>query len=297
MEHVKAVIFDWAGTVVDYGSLAPMGAFVETFAEFGVEISIEEARGPMGMAKRPHIASLAAMPRIAEAWTRKHGRAPTDGDIDALYDVFVPKSVAVAAHYADVIPGAAEVVSALRAEGVQIGSSTGYTREIMAKIAPRAAEQGFQPDSLVCAGDTPEGRPSPLIVYKGLIDLDVWPAWHAIKVDGTTVGVVEGVNAGAWGGRRRRQRQCVRPVARRRDRPVAGRVHASPRAGAGRPLRRRRALRDRFRGRPPARRRPDRGTPRPRRAGVSPHFASALRRNEAFATPLKSRSGRAFQAP
>ena len=149
MEHVKAVIFDWAGTVVDYGSLAPMGAFVETFAEFGVEISIEEARGPMGMAKRPHTASLAAMPRIAEAWTRKHGRAPTDGDIDALYDVFVPKSVAVAAHYADVIPGAAEVVSALRAEGVQIGSSTGYTREIMAKIAPRAAEQGFQPDSLV----------------------------------------------------------------------------------------------------------------------------------------------------
>ena len=58
MRHVKAVIFDWAGTVVDYGSLAPMGAFVETFAEFGVAITIDEARGPMGMAKRPHIAAL-----------------------------------------------------------------------------------------------------------------------------------------------------------------------------------------------------------------------------------------------
>ncbi|MGO9419253.1 phosphonoacetaldehyde hydrolase [Roseiarcus sp.] len=198
MKHVKAVIFDWAGTVVDYGSLAPMGAFVETFAEFGVEISIDEARGPMGMAKRPHIAALAALPRIAEAWKRKHGRAPTDADVDALYDVFVPKNVSVAAHYADVIPGTAEVVSALRAEGVKIGSSTGYTREIMARITPRAAEQGFAPDSLVCTGDTPEGRPSPLMFYKGLIDLDVWPAWHAIKVDDTTVGVAEGVNAGAW---------------------------------------------------------------------------------------------------
>jgi phosphonoacetaldehyde hydrolase len=198
MKHVKAVIFDWAGTVVDYGSLAPMGAFVETFAEFGVEISIDEARGPMGMAKRPHIATLAALPRIAEAWTRNHGRAPTEGDIDALYDVFVPKNVAVAAHYADVIPGTAEVVSALRAEGVKIGSSTGYTREIMARITPRAAAQGFAPDSLVCTGDTPEGRPSPLMFYKGLIDLDVWPAWHAIKVDDTTVGIAEGVNAGAW---------------------------------------------------------------------------------------------------
>ena len=73
MRQVKAVIFDWAGTVVDYGSLAPMGAFVETFAEFGVEITIDEARGPMGMAKRPHIAALTAAPRVAEAWKRRHG--------------------------------------------------------------------------------------------------------------------------------------------------------------------------------------------------------------------------------
>ena len=72
MKHVKAVIFDWAGTVVDYGSLAPMGAFVETFAEFGVAISIDEARGPMGMAKRPHIAALVSSPDrrglAAETW-------------------------------------------------------------------------------------------------------------------------------------------------------------------------------------------------------------------------------------
>src|SRR5580704_18222160 len=119
MDRVKAVIFDWAGTVIDYGSLAPMGAFVETFAEFGVEISIEEARGPMGMAKRPHIAALTELPRVAEAWRRRHGGAPTEADIDALYRVFVPKNVAVAAAYAEVIPGVAEVVQELRAQGVK----------------------------------------------------------------------------------------------------------------------------------------------------------------------------------
>ncbi len=198
MRQVKAVIFDWAGTVVDYGSLAPMGAFVKTFAEFGVEITVDEARGPMGMAKRPHIAALTATPRVAEAWKRRHGAAPSDSDIDALYDVFVPKNIAVAGDHADVIPGVAEVVRALRAEGVKIGSSTGYTREIMGKITPRAAEQGFAPDSLVCTGDTAEGRPSPLMLYKGLLDLNVWPAWSAIKVDDTVVGIAEGVNAGAW---------------------------------------------------------------------------------------------------
>jgi phosphonoacetaldehyde hydrolase len=137
MKHVKAVIFDWAGTVVDYGSLAPMGAFVETFAEFGVSISIDEARGPMGMAKRPHIAALVSSPRIAEAWRQKHGSPPTDKDIDALYDVFVPKNISVAADYADLIPGVAEVVRALRADGVKIGSSTGYTREITGESTER----------------------------------------------------------------------------------------------------------------------------------------------------------------
>ena len=174
-----------------------MGAFVETFAEFGVEISIEEARGPMGMAKRPDVLTclFAADRRGVE---ERYGHAPTANDIDALYEVFVPRNVSVAADYADVIPGVAEVVKALRADGVKIGSSTGYTREIMARITPRAAEQGFAPDSLVCTGDTAEGRPSPLMFYKGLIELDVWPAWSAIKVDDTTVGVAEGVNAGAW---------------------------------------------------------------------------------------------------
>lgn len=198
MNHLKAVIFDWAGTVVDYGSLAPMGAFVETFGEFGVSISIEEARGPMGMAKRPHVAALMALPRIAEAWTERHGAAPTDKDVDAVYEVFVPKNTAVAARHAQVIPGVPDVVTALRAQGLKIGSTTGYTRSIMAEITPVAQAQGFRPDSLACTGDTPEGRPTPYMIYKTLLDLGVWPAWNAIKVDDTEVGIAEGLNGGTW---------------------------------------------------------------------------------------------------
>ena len=198
MQHVKAVIFDWAGTIVDHGSLAPMGAFVETFAEFGVDITIDEARGPMGMAKRPHIAAIFALPRVAEAWAAKHGRPASEADIDAVYAVFVPKNIAVAAQHATLIAGAAEAVAALRARSVKIGSTTGYTREIMAEIAPVAARQGLAPDSLICTGDTPDGRPTPFMLYKSLLDLEVWPAWSAIKVDDTGVGIAEGLNGGAW---------------------------------------------------------------------------------------------------
>ena len=196
--YLKAVVFDWAGTMVDHGSLAPMGVFVEAFARFGIELTIDEARGPMGMAKRPHIAALMALPRIAEAWRRKHGRDASEADIDAVYKVFVPMNVEVAARYSDVIPGAAEAVGSLRRRGLKIGSSTGYTREIMAEVVPVAAAQGYEPDCIVCTGDTPDGRPTPFMLYRAFLDLAVWPAWACIKVDDTEVGIEEGRNGGCW---------------------------------------------------------------------------------------------------
>ena len=154
---MKAVIFDWAGTVVDHGSLAPMGAFVEAFAEFGVDISIGEARGPMGMAKRPHIAAIFALPRVAQAWSEKHGRPATDADIDAVYDSFVPRNKSVAARYATLIDGAAETAGLLRAQGVRIGSTTGYTREIMAEITRRRRARVFRPTAWSARVTRPTG--------------------------------------------------------------------------------------------------------------------------------------------
>ena len=198
MSALKAVIFDWAGTVVDHGSLAPMGVFVEAFGEFGVTITVAEARGPMGMAKRPHIAALLALPRITDEWTRVRGHAPTEADVDAVYALFVPKNIAVAAHHAALIPGAAETAAAVRARGMKIGTTTGYTREIMNEIVPVAAAQGFSPDALACTGDAPDGRPTPFLYYRSLLDLGIWPAWATVKIDDTEVGISEGLNAGAW---------------------------------------------------------------------------------------------------
>ncbi|PZU83797.1 MAG: phosphonoacetaldehyde hydrolase [Chelatococcus sp.] len=198
LNEIKAVVFDWAGTVVDHGSLAPMGAFVEAFGTFGVAVTIEEARIPMGMAKRPHVAALLAMPRIAAEWRRVRGNAPTEADIDAVYDVFVPKNIAVAAQFAELVPGAADLAALLRANGVRIGGTTGYTREIMARVIPRAKEQGFCVDALACTGDAPDGRPTPFLMWRVLTELQVYPAWRAVKVDDTEVGIGEGTNGGAW---------------------------------------------------------------------------------------------------
>lgn len=196
--HLKAVIFDWAGTVIDHGSLAPMGVFVETFRRFGVAISIAEARQPMGLPKREHIKALLAQPRIAAAWEAAHGHPPGEDDIDRIYEIFVPLNVEVVTRYADLIPGTAETVAALRAAGLKIGSTTGYTREIMTPLLPLAARQGYAPDNLVCAGDLPAGRPTPLMMYRTFLDLAVWPASACVKVDDTEPGIAEGLAAGCW---------------------------------------------------------------------------------------------------
>jgi phosphonoacetaldehyde hydrolase len=172
--------------------------FVKVFAQFGVEITIAEARGPMGMAKRDHIKTLMEMPRIAVAWAAKHGSAPDDAAIDKVYEVFVPMNESVVADYATMIKGAVPAVDRLRERGMKIGSTTGYTRSIMARVLPLAAEQGYSPDNLVCAGDLSAGRPSALMMYRTFCDLGVWPAWRVVKVDDTGVGIAEGLNAGSW---------------------------------------------------------------------------------------------------
>lgn len=196
--QLTAVVFDWAGTILDFGSCAPMGAFVRLFEKFGVSLTIDEARGPMGVAKWDHIHAIGALPRIAAQWADVHGKPFTDADVDRLYEVFTPMNAAVVADFAGFIPGAVEMVGALRARGLKIGSTTGYNRPIMDILAPIAARGGYAPDNLVCAGDLSAGRPSPLMMYRCFADLGAWPPHTVVKVDDTGVGIEEGSNAGTW---------------------------------------------------------------------------------------------------
>lgn len=193
---IKAVIFDWAGTVLDHGSRAPMGAFVEAFAHFGVPISIADARGPMGMAKADHIRLVGAA--VAEAWQARHGHAFGEADVQAIFTVFEPLNVAAVEAHSALIPGAAETLGWLAARGIRIGSTTGYTRPIMQRLAPFAAAQGFAPEIMVCAGDLAAGRPAPLQMWKAMAEMGVWPASAVVKLDDTPPGIGEARAAGAW---------------------------------------------------------------------------------------------------
>jgi phosphonoacetaldehyde hydrolase len=192
------VIFDWAGTMVDFGCQAPVIALREAFALRGVAISDVQARRDMGKSKADHVRALLRDPDINKAWMEARGSLPEEEGVHELMADLVPLMRHQAANAAHLIDGAAAVVEALRAEGIKVGSSTGYTREMMAPVLRGAAAQGYVPDHLVCSGETPAGRPTPLMIYKACAELGVWPLTRVVKVDDTDAGVAEGRAAGCF---------------------------------------------------------------------------------------------------
>ena len=108
-KEIKAVIFDWAGTTVDYGCFAPLDVFVQVFKEIGIEITYEEARKPMGMLKIDHIKALLKMERIHALWLDKFNRDYTIEDINSLYERFEEVLFSSLENFAEPVPGMLEL--------------------------------------------------------------------------------------------------------------------------------------------------------------------------------------------
>jgi phosphonoacetaldehyde hydrolase len=195
---IKAVIFDWAGTMIDFGCVAPVDAFQAAFAAERVSLAAESARRDMGLAKLDHVRAILALPDVANAWTDAKGSASSESDALRIYAALEPLMAKAAAEHSELIPGAASILAQLKAAGVAIGSCTGYTRQMMAPILSCAAQQGYAPDAVICAGETELGRPAPLMIWKMLADLRIWPVKSVVKVDDAVVGIEEGLNAGCW---------------------------------------------------------------------------------------------------
>ena len=197
---VKGMILDWSGTTADAYVLAPAVVFFEVFEKHGVEISMEEARGPMGLRKDLHIKALTEVPEIRERWKQIKGKDPDQGDVDAMFDDFVPMQLDCLRKYTTLLPGIADVVGRLQKQGIKIGSTTGFVRSMVDILEEDAKKQGYVPDASVAGDEVEHGaRPKPFMVYKNLDLMDVHPIQSVVKVDDTVSGVGEALEAGCWG--------------------------------------------------------------------------------------------------
>ena len=197
-DRVRAVVLDWAGTIVDFGCLAPALAFVEVFRRNGVALSAEEARGPMGTAKRRHLELLLADPGVGARWAARFGRGPGPREVDRLYEEFVPIQTEVLARHARLVPGTLLAVAELRRRGLSVGTTTGYSAAMMEIVTAEAARQGFTPDAVVTPDGLPAGRPAPWMALEAARRMGVHPVSAVVKVGDTVADVEEGLNAGMW---------------------------------------------------------------------------------------------------
>ncbi len=197
-QRLKAVVLDWAGTTVDFGSLAPARTMQKLFSSCGIELSEQETRRHMGLPKKEHIRGILSLPRIRDAWARERGSAPADADVDQMYAAFIPLQFSCLMDYSAVIFGVAEAVADLKARGLKIGSTTGYTREMLDMLLESAAGEGYVPDCSLTPGEVGEGRPHPFMMFECAKRLGVYPMAAIAKVGDTPADIEEGLNAGSW---------------------------------------------------------------------------------------------------
>ncbi len=195
---LKGIILDWAGTTMDYGCYAPAVVFVEVYKRKQVPISIQEARVPMGAHKKVHIRKISQLEPVAQRWETVHGRRPTEEDIEAMFQEFIPLQLACLADYADLIPGTLDALKDFRGRGLKIGSTTGYTGDMMKLLLQEAKRRGYEPDATVCATDVPAGRPEPWMCLQNAMQLRIYPMEAIVKVGDTLPDIEEGLNAGMW---------------------------------------------------------------------------------------------------
>jgi phosphonoacetaldehyde hydrolase len=197
-KYLRAVILDWAGTAVDHGSRAPVSALQRVFEENGVPITREEARREMGVLKKDQIRFILAGDRVSAEWSLRYGHPPSGQDVERLFTEFLPRQASILEQYSEPIEGVCEIVAAWRTGGLRIGSTTGYTRELLDSVMKTAARHGYAPDASVTPEQAGGGRPAPYMCYRNAIELQVYPLSACVKIGDTPSDIAEGLNAGMW---------------------------------------------------------------------------------------------------
>ena len=198
---VKACILDWSGTLCDKYVIAPAIVFQQIFDNYGVKVTMDEVRKPMGLRKDLHIKDMLLNNKnIYTRWEQIYGKNPTEDDVDKMFKDFVPMQLDCLAEYSKILPNVKETVDILRNEHhLKIGLTTGFTRDMVNVLEKNVNAQGVFLDSTVAGDDVQNGyRPAPHMVYKNLDLLDISSINSVVKVDDTIGGIGEGLNAGCW---------------------------------------------------------------------------------------------------
>ncbi|MGN1317525.1 MAG: phosphonoacetaldehyde hydrolase [Lachnospirales bacterium] len=199
MAKIEAVIFDWAGTLVDYGCMAAIETYREIFDKYHIKLSTEEIRRGMGQDKVDHIRDILESERIAKLWFERTGMEPNEGDVSELNRCFQKTIIEKFPYHSEPKEHVKNTIMNLREQGIKIGSTTSYTKEMMDVLVPIAKEKKLEVDVVINSEDIRgQGRPNPFMIFKNMEKLGINSVKSVVKIGDTVNDIKEGVNAGVY---------------------------------------------------------------------------------------------------
>lgn len=192
---IRLAVFDWAGTLIDHGSRAPLMALLQAFEAEDLPIDEGTARASMGARKRDHVRQILQLPAVAARLPVSLRALDDEARVDRVYHAFTERLLAVLPLHAQPIDGVVEALQALRGRGIAVCSGSGYTRAMMDVVEPLARAAGLDAGPVICADEVPEGRPAPWACFRHAERFGVYPLRDGVKVGDTPADVDEGRNA------------------------------------------------------------------------------------------------------
>jgi phosphonatase-like hydrolase len=190
MSTIKLVIFDIAGTIiVDRGEV--LHAFSTALRKHGVnfpEFELEEWKG-------------ASKHKVIEHFvTRQFGDGPNHRQkVAAVYEDF---RRALESHYLNdgVLPiaGAGQTFDWVRQHGIQMATTTGFSREVSELVLKKAGWSKLFA-SKISSSDVCLGRPAPYMIFRAMEATGVLSVEEVVNVGDTPLDLQAGMNAGVRG--------------------------------------------------------------------------------------------------
>jgi phosphonatase-like hydrolase len=188
---IKLVVFDMAGTTVK-DNREVTKAFYHALKKYGYEVPLDAIDMLMGYEKTLAIRQMLQLHEPDEEQI-------TGELIHNIHQDFVKNMIDFYSSSPDIapLPNVEETFAALKANGVQVGINTGFSRDIAQTIADRLQweEKGLI-DHLVGSDEVELGRPHPFMIQKMMLKGGIENADEVAKVGDTEVDIREGQNAG-----------------------------------------------------------------------------------------------------
>jgi phosphonatase-like hydrolase len=195
---VRLAALDIAGTTVEEHG-AVYDALHAAVAEAGGAATMTDVQEWMGAEKRTAIRAL----------LRRGGAGvPADDVVDHAFDRFgVLLAEAYAARPPAALPGVPEAIARLRAHGVAVALTTGFTRDVTGGILRSLGWSVAVPgnvldpaatlDAVVCADEVAAGRPAPYLIHWAMERTGVTDVAQVLAAGDTVLDLRAGAAAGA----------------------------------------------------------------------------------------------------